>query len=123
MKLKKHDCDLLAAVESTDKKLVHLFRRAARRGTSKLETLLAADAVSRDDGQVTYHCMARDQFIHGQNHLEAERVAAGDARPRDYQFFGNPLIVDPKGSGKEWASPFRVQLKLLFQSSRTWAKR
>lgn len=105
MKLKKHDSGLMTAVESTDKKLVPLFRRAVRRGTSKLEAMLAADAVSHDAGPPTYHCMARDQFIHGHNHLEAERVAAGDARPSDYQFFGNPLIVDPEGSGEDWESP------------------
>jgi hypothetical protein len=105
MKMNKHDYDLLDAVEALDKSLVHLFRRAVRRGTSKLETMLADDAVSRDGQQATYHCMARDQFVHGHNHLEAERVVTGNARPSDFQFFGNPLIVDPEGSGKDWASP------------------
>lgn len=106
MKSNKCDRDLLAAVESTDKKLLPLFRRAVARDTSDLENLLAAHAVTHHgDGSAVYHCMARDQYVHGHNHHGAQRVADGKAQPRDFQFYGNPLTVDEKGSGTTWTKP------------------
>jgi hypothetical protein len=106
MKLKKYDADLLAAIESTNKKFLPLFRRAVEREESQLEILLADHAMSRDGaGPAVYHCMARDQYVHGHNHHGAERVAEGKARPRDFQFYGNALTVDEEGSGTNWTKP------------------
>jgi len=106
MKLKKYDADLLAAVGSTNKKLLPLFRRAIEREKSDLEILLVAHAVTHHgDGPAIYHCMARDKYVHGHNHLGAQRVAKGKARPRDYQFYGNPLTMDQEGSGTNWTKP------------------
>jgi len=109
MNLKKYDRDLLAAVESTDKKLLLLFRRAIERGESDLELILAKHAISQvSDGPAIYHCMARNQYVQGHNHHGAAKVAAGKARPRDFQFYGNALIVDEDGTASKLLSVLNV---------------
>lgn len=106
MNLSKYDTNLLAAVESTNKKFLPLFRRAVERGESDLEIMLAENAMLHGDaGSAVYHCMARNQYVHGHNHHGAAKVAKGKARPSQFQFFGNSLTVDEGGSGTNWIKP------------------